>query len=203
MSGVLVILGLALTLQSPQQIRPGADSARPARLPPSGRAIATHADKAPVIDGVDDDDVWQKAKAISDFKQWQPTEGKEPRFRTEAKVAYDAGNLYVFVRAFDPHEDIEVAGIVGDFRLRAETRFFPFRRLPLLEIGNRFRLLPYVVVVDAVDHRRLVGVRGDGAAGWREPRRASRIGARADLLRGLQRQGQTQNDENAGHSTFR
>jgi Domain of unknown function (DUF5916) len=43
MSGVVAILGLALTLQSPQQIRPGADSARPARLPPSGRAIATHA----------------------------------------------------------------------------------------------------------------------------------------------------------------
>jgi hypothetical protein len=105
MSGVLAILGLALTLQSPQQIRPGADSARPARLPPSGRAVATHADKAPVIDGVDDDAVWQKAKVISDFKQWQPTEGKEPRFRTEAKVAYDAGNLYVFVRAFDPHPD--------------------------------------------------------------------------------------------------
>ena len=105
MSGVLAILGLALTLQSPQQIRPGADSARPARLPPSGRAVATHADKAPVIDGVDDDAVWQKATVISDFKQWQPTEGKEPRFRTEAKVAYDAGNLYVFVRAFDPHPD--------------------------------------------------------------------------------------------------
>jgi len=105
MSGVLAILGLALTLQSPQQIRPSADSARPARLPPSGRAVATHADKAPVIDGVDDDAVWQKAKVISDFKQWQPTEGKEPRFRTEAKVAYDAGNLYVFVRAFDPHPD--------------------------------------------------------------------------------------------------
>src|SRR2546426_9454162 len=26
-------------------------------------------------------------------------------FRSEAKVAYDAANLYVFVRAFDPHPD--------------------------------------------------------------------------------------------------
>ena len=35
----------------------------------------------------------------------EPTEGKAPRFRTEAKVAYDAANLYVFVRAYDPHPD--------------------------------------------------------------------------------------------------
>ncbi len=39
------------------------------------------------------------------FLEWQPTEGKPPRFPTEAKVAYDAANLYVFVRAFDPHPD--------------------------------------------------------------------------------------------------
>ena len=39
------------------------------------------------------------------FKKWRPTEGKEPRYKTEAKIAYDAANLYVFVRAFDPHPD--------------------------------------------------------------------------------------------------
>jgi hypothetical protein len=58
-----------------------------------------------VIDGKDDDQVWQTAPVITGFKQWAPTEGKAPRFRTEAKVAYDAANLYVFVRAFDPHPD--------------------------------------------------------------------------------------------------
>jgi hypothetical protein len=105
MSGAFAILGLALSLQSPQQIRPSSDSARPPRLPPAGRAVAVHADKAPVIDGIDDDAVWRKATVISEFRQWQPTEDKEPRFRTEAKVAYDAANLYVFVRAFDPRPD--------------------------------------------------------------------------------------------------
>ena len=39
------------------------------------------------------------------FKEWRPTEDKPPRFKTEAKIAYDASNLYVFVRAFDPHPD--------------------------------------------------------------------------------------------------
>ncbi|MEP6872073.1 MAG: DUF5916 domain-containing protein [Anaerolineaceae bacterium] len=58
-----------------------------------------------MIDGKDDDQVWREAPPITAFTQWQPTEGKKPRFQTEAKVAYDAGNLYVFVRAFDPHPD--------------------------------------------------------------------------------------------------
>jgi hypothetical protein len=45
------------------------------------------------------------APAITDFTQWQPTEGKAPRFKTETKIAYDAANLYVWVRSFDPHPD--------------------------------------------------------------------------------------------------
>ena len=39
------------------------------------------------------------------FLEAKPTEGAKPRLRTEARVAYDEHNLYVFVRAFDPHPD--------------------------------------------------------------------------------------------------
>jgi len=103
------ILGLALSMQLPQGER-GANDARGARphrvaAPTDTRAVAFLADRAPVIDGKDDDAIWRDAPPITAFKQWQPTEGKEPRFRTEAKVAYDAANLFVFVRAFDPHPD--------------------------------------------------------------------------------------------------
>jgi hypothetical protein len=66
---------------------------------------ATRAETPPVIDGKDRDEVWQSAPPVTAFTQWQPTEGKKPRFPTEAKVAYDAAHLYVFVRAFDPHPD--------------------------------------------------------------------------------------------------
>lgn len=76
-----------------------------ARLATDTGVTATHAAVAPVIDGKDDDAVWKDAPPIVGFTQWQPTEGKEPRFKTEAKVAYDAANLYVYVRAFDPHPD--------------------------------------------------------------------------------------------------
>ncbi len=84
---------------------PNTPIARRIGAPTDSGVTATRADAAPVIDGKDDDAVWRTAPPITMFKQWQPTEGKEPRFKTEAKVAYDAANLYVFVRAFDPHPD--------------------------------------------------------------------------------------------------
>lgn len=42
---------------------------------------------------------------MSDFHQYEPTENGNPTFRTEFKVAYDDRNLYVIVRAYDPHPD--------------------------------------------------------------------------------------------------
>lgn len=107
MLGVVAILGFALALQTPRQPQAALDSnaSTSGKLPPATRTIAAHADKAPLIDGADNDAVWRDARLITEFVQWQPTEGKAPRFRTEAKVAYDAANLYVFVRAYDPRPD--------------------------------------------------------------------------------------------------
>jgi hypothetical protein len=42
---------------------------------------------------------------IDQFLEAKPSEGAQPRFRTETRVAYDENNLYVFVRSFDPHPD--------------------------------------------------------------------------------------------------
>src|SRR5438270_1642083 len=72
-------------------------------------AIAARAAKAPVIDGKDDDAIWAAAKVFSEFRTFDPVENGEPRFRTEARAAYDDHNLYVIVRAFDPHPDSIVA----------------------------------------------------------------------------------------------
>jgi len=77
--------------------------------PPSSASAttvtATRAAVPPVIDGRDDDEVWRLANAITEFRQFRPVEDAEPSFRTETKVAYDARNFYVFIRAFDPHPD--------------------------------------------------------------------------------------------------
>ena len=86
-----------------QQPLPRRDSVAAARTVPVANAV--RADVPPAIDGREDDAVWRAAPAMSDFLEFQPTEGKAPRFRTEFKAAYDDRNLYVFVRAFDPHPD--------------------------------------------------------------------------------------------------
>src|SRR3954462_5232475 len=70
-----------------------------------GQAMAVKAERAPVIDGRDDDAAWATAKVITGFRVFDPKEDGDPSFQTEARVAYDAENLYVFVRMFDPHPD--------------------------------------------------------------------------------------------------
>src|SRR6266540_3010106 len=77
-------------------------TAPPPTVPTTG---AVRAAVAPLIDGLDIDEVWRLAPAITQFREFQPREDGEPRFATEAKVAYDARNFYVFVRAFDPRPD--------------------------------------------------------------------------------------------------
>ena len=68
-------------------------------------AVAVRATRAPVIDGRDDDAIWQTAPRVTDFKQFQPRIDADPSLRTEFRVAYDDRNLYVFIRMFDPHPD--------------------------------------------------------------------------------------------------
>ncbi|HUQ21047.1 MAG TPA: DUF5916 domain-containing protein, partial [Gemmatimonadaceae bacterium] len=70
---------------------------------------AVMAQQAPAIDGSDADDVWGTAMTVENFRMFQPVENGEPRFRTQARVAYDDANIYVFVRAFDPHPDSIIA----------------------------------------------------------------------------------------------
>jgi len=83
----------------------GASSPPPATAPNATTTMAQRAATPPVIDGKDNDDVWRLAPVIKDFRQFQPTENADPSFATEAKVAYDDHNFYVFVRAFDSHPD--------------------------------------------------------------------------------------------------
>jgi hypothetical protein len=81
---------------------------QPAPPPPSPSATTAVAQRAatpPTIDGKDNDAVWRLAPVISGFRQFRPVEDADPSLNTEAKVAYDDHNFYVFVRAFDPHPD--------------------------------------------------------------------------------------------------
>ncbi|HKV75644.1 MAG TPA: DUF5916 domain-containing protein [Gemmatimonadales bacterium] len=96
---IAAALGLLVALQVPaaqdtSTLRPVASVAR-----------AVRAETPPVLDGRDDDPVWKAAPVIGGFLVVRPKEGADPHFRTEGRVAYDEHNLYVFIRAFDPHPD--------------------------------------------------------------------------------------------------
>ncbi len=73
------------------------------------KLIAVRADRAPSIDGVIDEAIWQKAWIETNFTQKFPNEGKLPSERTELRVLYDDEALYIGVRCFDKTPDKIVA----------------------------------------------------------------------------------------------
>lgn len=100
-----MIAAALLALVAVQAQDAKSDPTPPGSASPVRVVVSTRTPAAPDIDGRDTDDVWRTAIVISEFREFQPVEDKEPRFRTEAMVAHDARNLYVFVRAFDPAPD--------------------------------------------------------------------------------------------------
>lgn len=84
-------------------------------------ASAVRAVQAPVLDGRLDEAVWRQAPKIDQFLEYEPNEGAETRFKTEARVTYDDRNLYVAVRMFDPAPDSIVSLLARrDVRVASE-----------------------------------------------------------------------------------
>jgi len=108
---------LLKVLLLPMLVHPAAGGAQQfsARAPGTSRGatvVSTTAMRAtlpPAIDGADGDAVWARAPRLDAFRVFDPVEDGEPTFRTEARIAYDDRNLYVFVRAFDARPDSIVA----------------------------------------------------------------------------------------------
>lgn len=109
MPSPIVLLGVVFQAATQAPAPPGTSPPRNGASPAAPVTVATRADEPPVIDGRDADAIWRTARAISGFRQWNPTEDADPRFPTEARVAYDDRYIFVFVRAFDPRPDSIVA----------------------------------------------------------------------------------------------
>lgn len=88
----LVLLGLlpGLVLAQAPLPDPGQKSVRMVRT-----------DTPPVIDGVLDDAVWERAALVDDLHQTEPVEYAEPFERTEIYLLYDDDALYVAARLYD------------------------------------------------------------------------------------------------------
>jgi hypothetical protein len=78
---------------------PGAADAQDGRQ--RQRMEATRVETGPVLDGILDDAVWERAVVIDDFVQQEPHEGAPASERTEIRILYDERNLYIGVRAYD------------------------------------------------------------------------------------------------------
>src|SRR5712671_4015619 len=100
---LFLVLIAAPTGAQPLQAQESPATASVTKTVPS--ALAFFAERPPVIDGRDDDPIWKTATAITGFRVFDPKEDGDPTFQTEAKIGYDAENIYVFVRMFDPHPD--------------------------------------------------------------------------------------------------
>jgi hypothetical protein len=70
---------------------------------------AVRVDQTPKIDGILDDQVWQKASLVQEFTQQEPREGAPATERTEVRIMYDGKNLLVGVHAFDAQPSAIVA----------------------------------------------------------------------------------------------
>ncbi len=71
--------------------------------PSAGARVAEAApvEEAPIIDGKVDDDIWRRAKVITDFIQAERYEGEPATERTEVRILYDDRNVYVGVICYD------------------------------------------------------------------------------------------------------
>jgi Domain of unknown function (DUF5916)/Carbohydrate family 9 binding domain-like len=74
-------------------------------------AVPVNEASALKLDGELTDEVWTRAPRIDGFLQRDPKEGAAPTYPTEARVAYDARNIYVAVIAQDPEPD-KIVGLL-------------------------------------------------------------------------------------------
>src|SRR5229473_6274904 len=74
------------------------EKAQPVRLP--------HFDKAPVIDGKLDDEVWKHAVVLKDFYQVQPGDNTPPSKPTEVLLGLDSRFLYVAFHCYDEPDKV-------------------------------------------------------------------------------------------------
>jgi len=62
--------------------------------------------KPPVIDGILDDEIWNKGEWESGFVQSRPYDGAEPSQQTSFKILYDDHNIYIGLKMLDTEPDM-------------------------------------------------------------------------------------------------
>jgi hypothetical protein len=110
----LMMIAAATLAAAPAHAQALATTLRPAPSGPSSSSIpldaprsmrAVRADQPIRLDGRFDEAAWAAADVAGDFVQRQPQVGQPSSERTEVRVLYDEGAIYVAARMWDPHPD--------------------------------------------------------------------------------------------------
>ncbi|HEX9887567.1 MAG TPA: DUF5916 domain-containing protein, partial [Longimicrobiales bacterium] len=101
--GALVASGCPLVAAAPASGQASLEAV--GRVPTPTVAIAVRTAEDVRVDGIRDDPPWSHAPVVSDLRQYDPELDAPPSLRTEFQAAYDDDDLFVFVRAYDPHPD--------------------------------------------------------------------------------------------------
>jgi len=81
--------------------RASAQTAEGPRASTGHAARAVKVPQAPRVDGVLDEELWQKAAPVTNFTQAEPLEGQPASQRTEVRLVYDGAAIFVGVRLHD------------------------------------------------------------------------------------------------------
>jgi hypothetical protein len=77
-----------------------------------------------VIDGVLDDEVWQRASVVDDFHQMLPIEFAEPSKRTEVRIYYTENAVFIGARMYDDEPgEITAQVLTQNASIRADDWF--------------------------------------------------------------------------------
>lgn len=101
---IVVCLLLAISPLSvlPAAAQPGGQGPAPTAAPPIEVYKTTRATTSIKIDGVLDEPAWGNAAVLPLLYEWAPGDNVKPPVDTECLITYDASNLYVAFKAFDP-----------------------------------------------------------------------------------------------------
>jgi len=117
---ILFALGLTLVGAAPLSAQIATSRSEADRL----RLDAVEVREPLRLDGVLDDEVWQRARPVTGFVQAEPREGQAASERTEIRMAYDAGNLYIGAYLYDSDPDaLVVTDIKKDFNEAEQDAF--------------------------------------------------------------------------------
>src|SRR6056297_2437297 len=112
--------------------------------------LSQKTDIEPQIDGLLNDQAWEKAQWINEFTQRSPYEGNSPSQKTIFKILYDDDFIYVGIRAFDDEPQKIERQLSRRDNLQGDYAGITFDSYNNKRTGFQFRISAVGVKADAV-----------------------------------------------------